>query len=231
MAWRSSSTSHKGLVANLAAGGLIKTPAVERAMLLVDRRCYVPPGKDPYEDAPQPIGYGATISAPHMHAWCLELLADRLTPDARALDVGSGSGYFSVLMAAMMTANANGAPVTGKVVGVEHIVDLAFWAEQNVAKDPSHLAHHVKFVAGDGRLGYPKTAPYDVIHVGAAALGLPFELIKQLKVPGRLVAPIEENGVQELVCIDKTGPGIHDFTTRKLGGVRYVPLTDRSHYT
>ena len=70
-------------------------------------------------------GYGATISAPHMHAWCLELLSDRLRPGSQALDVGSGSGYFTVLMAAMMAA------------GVE---------------DPAALSHNKVHAAGPGHV-------------------------------------------------------------------------------
>jgi protein-L-isoaspartate(D-aspartate) O-methyltransferase len=83
-----------------AANGIIRSDAVESAMLAVDRGNYS--RNNPYMDAPQGIGYGVTISAPHMHAHALELLKDKLMHGDRALDVGSGSGYLTACMAIML---------------------------------------------------------------------------------------------------------------------------------
>lgn len=87
------------------ANGIIRSEIVEKAMLEVDRGNYSP--VSPYMDAPQGIGYGVTISAPHMHAHALELLKDHLVPGERALDVGSGSGYLTACMAIMLGENGS----------------------------------------------------------------------------------------------------------------------------
>lgn len=83
-----------------AANGIIRSTGVERAMLKVDRGHFSK--NNPYMDAPQGIGYGVTISAPHMHAHALELLKDHLISGEKALDVGSGSGYLTACMAHML---------------------------------------------------------------------------------------------------------------------------------
>ncbi|KAF9419448.1 hypothetical protein BGZ94_009398, partial [Podila epigama] len=108
MAWTCSGNSNAELVNLLQKASLITQPTVKRAMLAVDRGNYS--RFNPYEDAPQTIGYGATISAPHMHAAALESLSSFLFPGAKVLDVGSGSGYLTVCMAEMVGPK-------GRVVG------------------------------------------------------------------------------------------------------------------
>ena len=112
MAWRCHGTSNDDLVARLRESGIVTDDRVATAMRAVDRKNYVP--FNHYMDSPQSIGYNATISAPHMHAHALELLRDRLQEGARALDVGSGSGYLTACMAHMVGE-------TGCVVGIEHV--------------------------------------------------------------------------------------------------------------
>lgn len=89
--------THKELIFALMSEGIIKNKEVGRVMELVDRRFYAP--KNPYEDSPQGIGFGATISAPHMHAYALEYLYNNLKAAKNALDVGSGTGYLTAAMA------------------------------------------------------------------------------------------------------------------------------------
>lgn len=84
----------------LSGNGIIKSDIIEQAMLSIDRSNYSK--HQPFMDAPQSIGYGVTISAPHMHAHALELLKDQLVHGTRALDVGSGSGYLTACMAKVM---------------------------------------------------------------------------------------------------------------------------------
>jgi len=88
--WRSKTHDNKGLVGSLQKSGMINSKKVADVMEQVDRGLFVPPNEDPYVDSPVPIGYNATISAPHMHASCLELLLDHLQPGMHALDVGAG---------------------------------------------------------------------------------------------------------------------------------------------
>ena len=90
--WSSgASDKNKAMVEQLQRYGVIKSTKVAEVMKTVDRGLFVPPDGSPYFDSPMAIGYNATISAPHMHAACLELLEDHLQPGMRALDVGSGT--------------------------------------------------------------------------------------------------------------------------------------------
>lgn len=176
-----------------------------------------------YEDSPQGIGYSATISAPHMHASACESLLDYLKPGCKVLDIGSGSGYLTHVLAELVKPN-------GSVVGIDHIQPLVDLANDNMAKSAEGRglldSGAVKFVRGDGRKGYPEGAPYDAIHVGAAAAKHHEELEQQLKAPGRLFVPVEdeETGHQYIFVIDKQRDG--SVQRKRLYGVRYVPLTD-----
>jgi protein-L-isoaspartate(D-aspartate) O-methyltransferase len=226
MAWLCSGRSNKELIDNLARAGIVSNKRVINAMLSVDRIKYCMTGAAPsiaYQDSPQRIGYGATISAPHMHAMCLELLEHLLVDGAKALDVGSGSGYLVAVMADLVGPN-------GKVYGIEHIDQLVDFSLKNLEADRPDLLEKkiIEVSVGDGRLGIPQHAPFDVIHVGAASSGLPMELIRQLKVGGRMIVPVEDrHGDQALIQIDKTGEGDSDYSEKVITGVRYVPLCDK----
>ncbi|KAK4556304.1 hypothetical protein LTR86_006448 [Recurvomyces mirabilis] len=219
MAWRSSGSSNETLIENLARNGLIKQDRVKKAMLAVDRAHYTPHA--PYQDSPQSIGYRATISAPHMHAAACESLLPYLRPGAQVLDVGSGSGYLTHVLAELVRPG-------GKVVGIEHIQPLVEMGLRNTRKSAEGRdlmeSGGIKYVKGDGRLGWQEEAPYDAIHVGAAAADFHQALIDQLKAPGRLFMPVEEDFEQHIYIIDKREDGT--VTKTKDMGVRYVPLTN-----
>lgn len=208
------------MIDQLTRYGVIKSEKVAEVMQNIDRALFVPEGTPPYIDSPMSIGYNATISAPHMHAMCLELLEDRLQPGMHALDVGSGTGYLTACFALMVGPQ-------GRAVGVEHIPELAAWSIKNVEKSAAapllkegSLSLHV----GDGRKGWPEHAPYDAIHVGAAAGDIPQELIDQLKPGGRMVIPVG-TFFQDLKVVDKNLDG--SVSVRSETSVRYVPLTSR----
>ncbi len=175
----------------------------------------------PYHDSPQPIGHGATISAPHMHAHAAESLLPHLHPSARVLDIGSGSGYLTAVLASLVGP-------AGAVVGVDHIAGLVELARGNVAKSEDGRAMldkgTVRFVQGDGRLGLDEGGQgWDAIHVGAAAREAHGVLVEQLRRPGRLFIPVGED-TQYIWVIDKKEDG--SVVREKSFGVRYVPLTD-----
>ncbi|KAI9487963.1 protein-L-isoaspartate O-methyltransferase [Zychaea mexicana] len=186
-------------------------------MKAIDRKDYAP--RYAYHDEPQSIGFGATISAPHMHGYALEKMQDFLKPGMRALDVGSGSGYLTACMANMVGPE-------GRVIGIEHIQELVDISERNVKKHHKDwmVAGRVKFVAGDGRQGYPEDSPYDCIHVGAAASEKPTELLRQLKAPGLLFSPVG-TASQSIMIYRKQEDGT--VREEKWLGVMYVPLTDK----
>ncbi|KAL0364501.1 UNVERIFIED_CONTAM: Protein-L-isoaspartate O-methyltransferase 1 [Sesamum angustifolium] len=166
------------------------------------------------------IGHNATISAPHMHAMCLELLEDHLKPGMHALDIGSGTGYLTACFAVMVGPQ-------GRAVGVEHIPELVESSIKNIQKSaaaPLFEQGSLSVNVGDGRLGWPEFAPYDAIHVGAAAPEIPLALIEQLKPGGRLVIPVG-NIFQDLQVVDKNADG--SLSVRSETSVRYVPLTSR----
>ncbi|KAI9860151.1 MAG: hypothetical protein M1813_006261 [Trichoglossum hirsutum] len=189
-------------------------------MLGVDRACYCP--RTAYEDSPQSIGFSATISAPHMHASACESLLPFLHPNARVLDIGSGSGYLTHVLANLVAPD-------GLIIGVDHIQGLVDLAVNNVKKSKDGQAllesKRVQFIKGDGRLGYEEGGPYDAIHVGAAAASVHQPLIDQLKSPGRIFIPVEDGFyMQHIWIIDKKEDGTVE--KKKMYGVSYVPLTD-----
>ncbi|KAI0445227.1 protein-L-isoaspartate O-methyltransferase-domain-containing protein [Xylaria telfairii] len=228
MAWRSSGSSNQALIENLVKNKMITSEAVRLAFLSVDRAHYAP--SSPYEDSPQAIGHRATISAPHMHANAAESLLPYLQPSSsrprprRVLDIGSGSGYLTHVLASLAGEGS-------VVVGVEHIEALRTLGETNMSKSPEGRAllasGRVRFRVGDGRRGWvePETVAsssaagntakenatpsedkvggaadesdaqgWDAIHVGAAAAELHGELVAQLRRPGRMFIPVVDEG-------------------------------------
>ncbi|KAN0082097.1 Protein-L-isoaspartate(D-aspartate) O-methyltransferase [Elaphomyces granulatus] len=233
MAWFCSGSTNSELVENLYNSGLIKNDRVKKAMLGVDRANYAL--SNPYDDSPQPIGYGATISAPHMHGYACEYLIDFLHPSSRVLDVGSGSGYLTHVLANLITDSSSlPGDSVGHAVGVDHIRELVDMARNNMRKSADGRkfieSGKVKFITGDGRLGWKDGAPYDVIHVGAAAKSVPPTLIEQLRAPGRMFIPVESESHiefgdgQHIWVVDKKEDG--SVSKEKIFGVNYVPLTD-----
>ncbi|KAI0121717.1 protein-L-isoaspartate O-methyltransferase [Xylariales sp. AK1849] len=224
MAWRSSGQSNVALVENMYKNSLITSPIVKAAFLKVDRAHYAP--SSPYQDSPQAIGHGATISAPHMHANAVESLLEYILPASASevLDIGSGSGYLTHVLAELVGEG-------GVVVGVEHIRELQELGQGNMSKSPEGQAllssGRVRFGLGDGRKGWtePKSG-WDAIHVGAAAEELHEDLVNQLRSPGRMFIPVgaKDGWDQYIWTVDKDRKG--KVSTQRGYGVRYVPLTD-----
>ncbi|KAG7154787.1 L-isoaspartate(D-aspartate) O-methyltransferase-like [Homarus americanus] len=219
MAWRSHGRDNADMVRHLKANQIIRSPEVERVMLRVDRGLYSK--HNPYMDSPQGIGYGVTISAPHMHAHALELLSNHLKKGNRAMDVGSGSGYLTACMGHMVGE-------TGRAVGIDHINELIKFSQDNIQKDSPELLTSgvVKLVVGDGRLGHTEEAPFNAIHVGAAAPTLPQALVDQLA-PDTTSESKTVSIAKLFRHIDKLEDG--SIKRQVLMGVIYVPLTDKDY--
>lgn len=184
---------------------------VAKAMMKVPRHLFVPKNyeREAYIDTPLPIGFGQTISAPHMVAIMCDLLD--LKEGEKVLEVGGGSGYHAAVVAEMVGKE-------GKVVAIERIVELA-----EKAKEVLNLLgyENVKVVVGDGSRGYEEESPYDKIYVTASAPDIPKPLMEQLKPGGRIVIPIGLHD-QYLYVVDKDERG--KIQKRIWGPVRFVLL-------
>jgi protein-L-isoaspartate(D-aspartate) O-methyltransferase len=156
-----------------------------------------------------------------MHASACDSLLPYLKDGSRVLDIGSGSGYLTHVIAELVKPS-------GTVIGIDHIQALTDMATKNTRKSAEGRdlldSGAIKFVTGDGRKGYPEGAPYDAIHVGAAAAEHHAALEDQLNAPGRMFVPVEEGWSQHIYVIDKDKDG--KVTKKKLFAVQYVPLTD-----
>ncbi len=187
----------------------IYDPHVIRAMRTVKRHKFVPIDmlSKAYDDEPLPIGLGQTISQPYIVAHMSELL--RISPNDTVLEVGTGSGY----QAAVLSQLAN------HVITVESIASLANEAKERLQ---SMGIHNISVLQGDGGLGTPHHGPYEAIIVSAAAPEIPEPLMLQLKIGGRLVAPIGQSNDQTLVLYKNIG---YRSVLKRLYDVRFVSLT------
>jgi len=166
-------------ISSLVASGYLRSPRIIAAMRKIRREDFLPEEMKPHawEDRPLPIGFGQTISAPHMYAIMLE--AAQVREGDRVLEVGAGSGYGAALLSFLAGKN-------GKVYSIELVQKLAAFAKRNIAASGMKAT----IIEGDGKEGYPEAAPYGRILVTAAAEELPPALEQQLAEGGRLVAPI-----------------------------------------
>ncbi len=152
-----------------------------------------------------PIGYGQTISQPYMVARMTELLG--LTPQSRVLEIGTGSGYQTAILAHLVD----------HVYSVERIKGLQWHAKRRL----KHLdLHNISTRHGDGWLGWPSRGPFDAIIVTAAPPEVPLELCKQLNEQGVMVLPVGEEQ-QVLRRIQRNGD---IFSDDVIEPVRFVPL-------
>jgi protein-L-isoaspartate(D-aspartate) O-methyltransferase len=198
------------IAAQVAKRGL-RDRRVLAAMAWTPREWFLPPhlARHAYDDAPLPIGSGQTISQPYIVA----LMTASLAPcrQSRILEIGTGSGYQTAILARLAAA----------VYTVERLPDLLVEAEDRFRR--LGLAN-IQTRLGDGAAGWSEEAPFDGILVTAAAPRVPEPLLAQLAPQGRLVIPLGDLASQELVILRRSERG---FEERSAGGVRFVPLISR----
>ncbi len=189
------------LIETLQANG-IRDLAVLRAFDEVPRHLFVPTGvrHRAYEDAALPIGSGQTISQPSIHALYLDVL--KLTGKERVLEIGTGSGFQTALLARL----------AAQVFTIERVAAL-----MDRAKDVlrAQAVNNVSFLVGDGTIGWREYGPYDAILVGAGSPTVPKPLVDQLAVGGRMLCPVGDRDKQEVMLV-----------TRDVGGVKTSVVTD-----
>ncbi len=186
----------------------VRDLAVLRAFDLTPRHLFVPTGVQhrAYEDTSLPIGNAQTISQPSVHARYLELLA--FTGSEKVLEVGTGSGYQTILLAHL----------AARVFSVERIAPLLDRAREVVRECG---VSNVSLMLGDGTYGWKAFAPYDAILVSAASPDVPQPLVDQLADGGRMLVPVGGRDEQRLVLITRNGASL---AREELDPVRFVPL-------
>lgn len=185
----------------------IKDPLVLEVMSRIRRHAFVPPGQErhAYDDGPLAIGEGQTISQPYIVALMTELA--KIGPESRVLEVGTGSGYQTAVLAA----------IADQVYTIEILPSLSMGAQEKL----EHMGYgNICFRTGDGHLGWPEEAPFDAILVTAAPGKMPDTLLDQLKEGGRMVIPIGQYS-QDLHLITKTATGSR---SENIIPVRFVPM-------
>ena len=188
----------------------VRSPRVLEAMRKVERHRFIPPDGQAfaYRDGPIPIGQGQTISQPYIVACMTEMLEPQ--PSDRVLEIGTGSGYQTAVLAEMVA----------EVRTVENVERLAKRAETIL----SQLGYeNIRLRLGDGHRGWPEAGPFDKIIVTAAPVKPPKVLLDQLKPGGRMIVPVGR-WRQELVLIRHTPDGCQH---ERLMPVRFVPMVKR----
>jgi protein-L-isoaspartate(D-aspartate) O-methyltransferase len=187
----------------------IGSETVLEVMGEIPRELFLPPDQrsQAYEDQALPLALGQTVSQPYMVAVMTEALD--LQPTDRVLEVGTGSGYQTAVLARLAS----------EVFSVERLPQLSSGAE-GVLRELG--CENVRLKVGDGTLGWPEEAPFDAILVTAGAPRVPESLKTQLAEDGgRLVIPVGDRFIQELVRVTRNG---EDFALKHLLSCRFVPL-------
>jgi protein-L-isoaspartate(D-aspartate) O-methyltransferase len=188
----------------------VRNPEVLRVMRAVPRHLFIPEPmrSQAYEDHPVPVGYGQTISQPYIVGLMTELLEPN--KDLTVLEIGTGSGYQAAVLSGLVK----------HLYTIEIVPELARSAAATLEK----LGYrNVTVRHGDGYQGWPEQAPFDRIIITAAPPEIPKTLLEQLKLGGKLVAPVGSSVFgQDLVVIDKALNG--RLRRRSIIPVMFVPM-------
>jgi len=207
----------ENLIQELLREGTFQSPLVFSAFRAVDRADFVPKEKRPeaYQNYPLPIGHGQTISQPYTVALMLDFLDTK--PEQRILEIGSGSGWQTAMLAHIVGEK-------GKVYAMEIVPELKKIGEANVTKYPE-LAKRVAFFAQSAENGLPEYAPFDRIIAAASAREIPESWKEQLKVGGKIVAPVRES----IYVLTKTSETA--FEKEVFPGFVFVPFVKKNELT
>ncbi len=208
---------YENLIDSLIKDGYLRTPEIIEAFKAIDRSDFVPEEckGEACVNAPLPIGFNQTISQPLTVAFMIELLEPKA--GEKILEVGAGSGWQTAILSYVVSQGASQNP--GRVIAIERIPELKEFGEKNIVKYNFIEKGIAQVIKADGSKGYRKEAPYDKIIAGAASAGdVPYFWKSQLKIGGRIVAPVDQN----IVAIDKIGK--NKYTQKEYFGFSFVPL-------
>ena len=196
------------LVRQLKLNGVLQDKDIARAFLEVDRADFIPEQLQgsAYSDQALPIGEGQTISQPTVVAFMLGLLA--LKPGDKIMDIGAGSGWQTALLAKIVGEK-------GRVYAMEIIPELCEQAQKNLAK---YNFENIEFFCQNARQGLPELAPFDGIITGASGEEIPKAWKEQLKIGGRIVAPVGDSIFRYIKKSNKK------FAVEEYPGFVFVPL-------
>ncbi len=200
-------------IEDLIKEGWLKTRRIIEAFKKIKRIDFLPDDIKSLSELNEalPVGYGQTISQPLVVAFMLELLEPE--EGEKILDVGSGSGWTSALLAEIVGDK-------GKVIAIEVVPELKEFGEKNNSKYNFVKKGRVQFICADGSKGYEKEAPFDKILVSATAIKIPDAWKNQLGVGGRIVTPINSS---IMLFIKKSET---EFERKEYPGFVFVPLIE-----
>jgi len=202
----------KFLIRHLIGNRALKTPRIIEAFRKIPRHFFIRKDylRHAYDDIPLPTFKGQTISQPYTIA----IMTEALNPKSgeKILEIGSGSGYQAALLAFCVGKK-------GKIITIELEKDLVEFSKKNIKKVK---LKNVKIIHADGKKGYPKEAPYDKCIITAACDEVPKAVMDQVKIKGRIVAPVNNMFGQRMMVIDKIGK--NKFKKKDLGSFIFVPL-------
>ena len=216
------------LIEILIKEGWLKTPRIIEAFKKIKRADFLPEDMKDLAGLNEalPIGLGQTISQPLVVAFMIEQLQPQ--PGDKVLDIGSGSGWTSALLAHIVSSgelNSNlkvqSSKLKGKVIAIEIIPELKEFGEKNAEKYNFAEKGIAEFICADGSAGYKKEAPYDRILASASAEKIPQEWREQLKTGGRIVAPIKNS----IWVLEKKSES--EFKEKEFPGFIFVPLVEK----
>lgn len=204
------------LIDSLIKEGWLKTERIIGAFQKIKRADFLPEKTKELAELNRalPISRGQTISQPLTVAFMFELLSPK--PGDKILDVGSGSGWTSALLAEIAGSK-------GKIIAVEIIPELKEFGKKNVAKYNFTEKGTVEFVCADGSKGYEKEAPYDKILASASGKEIPSAWKNQLKIGGKIVAPVKNS----IWLLEKTAE--NKFKETEYEGFVFVPLIEKEN--
>lgn len=217
------------LIDSLISRGYLKTPHIIKAFQRIKRIDFLPEKLKFLAEVDEAltIGWGQTISQPLVVAFMMELL--RPKEGEKILDVGSGSGWTSALLAHIVSGRElntkrkkKKGKGSGKIIAIDIIPELIEFGKENVSKYNFIEKGIVEFICADGSQGYEKEAPFDKILVSASAEKVPLSLKEQLKIGGRLVIPII-NSIFLFIKKEK-----NKFEEKEYPGFVFVPLVEKN---